>query len=259
MTFRGANLSRLARFNSSASSDFVDSFEKFWQDEIAARNVEPKHQTFAPSSFRCPRIQWFRLRGVQPDKIKSPDTTLDFTAVLGTAIHEFVQNKVSRMPDVRWIDVTDHLKEVNPDYKYEVTKKGYETQIEIFDPPVRFACDGIIEVTGQRYLLEIKSSEFSSFDDLTNAKPQHVDQTKIYGTLLHLNKVLFLYVDRQYGGLKCYEQDITLADKDKVNNTIKYVQDCVNSYIAPEGLPLGDNWCTRSMCPYFDKCQEWGR
>ena len=55
MAFREANLGRLVKFNSAASSDFIDAYEQHWENKIAAKNAEPKHKTFAPSSFRCPR------------------------------------------------------------------------------------------------------------------------------------------------------------------------------------------------------------
>ena len=73
MAFRTANFAHLAKFNSAASSDFIDLYESIVDRRITARNAEPKHKTFAPSSFRCPRVSWFRLRGVQPDAVSTPD------------------------------------------------------------------------------------------------------------------------------------------------------------------------------------------
>ena len=84
MAFRQTNFARLAKFNSAASCDFIEMYEKYVEDKIASKNAEPKNKTFAPSSFRCPRISWFRLRGTQPDSIPKPDKTLDFTAQIGT-------------------------------------------------------------------------------------------------------------------------------------------------------------------------------
>lgn len=257
MAFRGANLSRLVKFNSATSSDFINSYEKFWEDKIASQNSEPKHKTFAPSSFRCPRVSWFRLRGVQPDNIPTPDKTLDFTAIVGTALHENIQSNLEEMLGASWIDVSQHLKELNPTWQYEVTKKGHETLIEIFDPPVRFACDGIIELNGKTYLLEIKSSEFGSFDELMEPKSRHMDQVKFYCTMLGLDKALILYIDRQYGGLKCYEISITENDRTYIWDKINYVLECVDIMIAPEKLPQGDINCSPNMCPYWKRCKEW--
>lgn len=260
MAFRSANLNRLVKFNSSTSSDFIDSIEKYSDDRIAAQNNEPSHRTFAPSSFRCPRVSFFRLRGTQPDKIKSPDKTLDFVARLGTAIHEYIQTDLEDLFGDKWIDVETHLNEIDPPYQYELKKKEHETMIATQNPPVTFACDGIIELNGERYLLEIKSSEHTSFDELMNPKPIHIDQVKFYGTFLQLKKALVLYVDRQYGSYKCYEVDITQADNNYIWNKINYVTEMVDCNLIPEGLPAGDPNCNPNMCKYYYKCtKDWGK
>lgn len=258
MAFRGANLSRLVKFNSATSSDFIDSYEKFWEDKIASQNNQPKHKTFAPSSFRCPRVSWFRLRGVQPDAMKNPDMTLDFTAIVGTAVHENIQENLESMLGHDWIDVGYHLQEIAPNWEYQIEKRGHETLIEISNPPVRFACDGIIRLNGKKYLLEIKTSEYASFDELTNPKERHMDQVKFYCTMLQLDGALVLYVDRQYGGLKCYEMTVTDSDKKYIWDKINYIMECVDTMIAPERLPKDDINCNPNMCPYYKRCKEWG-
>lgn len=260
MAFQPVNFARLARFNSSSSSDLIDIYENEVRRQIAEKNAEPKHQTFAPSSFRCPRYSWFRLRGVKPDVVKAPDLTLQFTADVGTACHENIQRHLSIALGDDWIDVGEYLKTAWGDkgIEYSIEKHGFETRVALNDPPMRFACDGIVRIKGQLYLLEIKTSDFASFDELTNPKSQHIDQIKCYATKLGLDKVLVLYQDRQYGGVKCYEIQITEADKRMINDRFKYVQDCVQSNIAPDRLDWSDRWCSPSMCPYHRKCKEWG-
>lgn len=142
-------------------------------------------------------------------------------------------------------------------YKYTCTKSGFETRVEIEDPPIKFAPDGIIRYKDKIRLLEIKSSEYTSFDKLTAPKPQHIDQVTTYGTLLGISDCLFLYVDRQYGGYKCYEYTIS---NDAMNSTwymFREVQDYVSRNIAPPKLPTGDIWCSPSRCRYYTKCKEW--
>ena len=216
MAFRSANFAHLAKFNSATSSDFLQIYEDALDAKIAARNSQPKHKTFAPSAFRCPRISWFRLRGVQPDAVKVPDRTMEFTANIGTACHSIIQETLSATLKDDWIDVSKYLESIDFPYNYTVKKNGYETQVEIQDPPVRFACDGIVCINGNNYLLEIKTSEFASFNDLTEPKSQHLDQIDFYMTILHLNRALVLYQDRQYGGLKCYERELSDVSKNKI-------------------------------------------
>ena len=261
MAFREANLtSHMITFNSAASCSLIDIYRSSSQEEILEQASAAKHQTFAPSSMRCPRISWFRLRGVQPDQINTPDLTLDFTAKIGTACHEIVQTRLEAALGDKWLDVGEYLKKARPEWVFELEKKGHETQINLMDPyPVRFACGGLIDLDGEVTLLEIKSSEFSSFRDLTDIKPKHEVQVKCYASLLNVNRALVLYIDRQYGEIKCFERRITGQDKTQLFDSMDYVQGCVEACIAPDGLPVGDLDCRENMCPYWRKCKEWGR
>lgn len=261
MSFRSANFAHLARFNSAVSSDFLDFYENFVDSKIAEKNSEPSHKTFAPSGFRCKRKMWFRLRGTEPDQLKQVDRVLNFTAEIGTACHKIIQSNLKEALQDDWIPVDRYLQEhpIPYDYTLKQDDDGLETKIEILDPPIRFACDGIIRWKGKLYLLEIKTSEYSSFDELTDPKSEHIMQVKCYTTLLGLSGVLFMYQDRQYGSLKVYEMNVSDADKQMVTNTMKYVQDMAEANLAPEPLPKGDKWCTPNQCPYYKKCAQWGR
>lgn len=248
----------LTRFNSASSSYLLDAYDDAVDEEIISKGSETKHRCFVPSAFRCMRYSWFRIRGVEPDQVDRPDRSLQFTADMGTACHEMIQKRLSAKLGDDWIDVESYMKD-NVSYSYSVTRKGYECLIEMTEPyPVRFACDGIVYMGGQLYLLEIKTSEFKSFSDLVEPKQQHIDQIKSYCALLGLDRALVLYVDRQYGGTKCFEIEVTYSDKASVFKKMDTVLAAVDAHIAPDGLPIGDPWCSSNMCPYYKKCKEWG-
>lgn len=258
MVFKPVESERLARFNSNNSSDFLDMYERAIDESILDGELHTPSRTFAPSQVRCKRISWFRLRGTPSEQETRVDRTLNFTAAIGTACHQNIQYLVSKKLGAGWIDPEEYLKSQNFSYKYNCTKNGYETQIEIFDPvPIKFAPDGIIFWKDKYWLLEIKTSEYSSFDKLTAPKPQHVDQIKCYATLLGIHNVLVLYQDRMYGGLKCYEVTVTDWDMQQTWAMFKDVQNCVSNNIAPEKLPAGDSWCSPSRCRYYNVCKEW--
>lgn len=261
MGFRPANFAHLAKFNSATSSEFLDFYESYVDTKIAERNAEPSHQTFAPSAFRCDRKSWFRLRGVQPDTVKSSDRALNFSAEIGTACHRIIQTNLKAALGEDWIAVEDYLTANPIPYEYILTpsEDSLETGVEVNYPPIRFSVDGIVRWKGKYYLLEIKTAEFSSWNDLTDPKSEHRDQIKCYATILGLSNVLTLYQDRQYGGLKSYEITISEAEQAAVKQRFEYVLGMVEANLAPDGLPVGDKWCSPSMCPYYKKCQEWGR
>lgn len=258
MGFRHTNLARLAKFNSANSCEFLDMYDTFVNAKILEKAAKPSSKTFAPSSIRCKRRSWFRLRGVEPDVPKVADATLNFTADIGTACHEIIQTNLRECLGDGWVSVEEYLTKFPIPYEYKLTSSGLETQVELVSPPMRFACDGILHWKGRYWLLEIKTSDYSSFDELTGPKPQHVDQIQCYATLLHLHDVLVLYQDRQYGGLKCYQLTVSDDVMDQVKQDLLYVMDMVEANLAPERLPQGDAWCSPSQCRYFKKCKEWG-
>ena len=258
MAFRNIDFAHLAKFNSASSSEFIEFYENLVTSKIAECSDRLPSKTFAPSSVRCQRKSWFRLRGVSPDILKQPDLTLEFSAEIGTACHRIIQNNLKSALGEDWIAVKDFLAANPIPFVYTLTESddGLETKVEIEDPPVRFACDGIIRWKGKLYLLEIKTSEYSSFNDLTDAKPIHLDQIKCYATLLGISDVLVLYQDRQYGNLKCYELYISDADKSKIMADFKHVQYMASANLAPDRLDRSDYMCVN--CEYRKKCGDWG-
>lgn len=246
------------KFNSAASSDLIDLYETTTEADIRSSREAEKHRTFAPSSFRCKRLNWFRLRGVKPDKIDEVDPVLDFSAKIGESCHRLIQSRLSSALGADWISVADHFKESPPDFEYSLEANGFETFVNVADPPVRFACDGIVRIKGKKYLLEIKSSDYASFNELTQPKSHHIDQVKCYASLLNISDVLMIYIDRQYGSIKCFELNISLNDMQQVRSTMKEIQLAVKTNLAPEGLAKGDSGCKPNMCPYYKVCKEWG-
>ena len=246
-----------SRFNSALSSDFLDDYDNYLTDKILKEESRQPSKTFAPSSIRCKRISWFRLRGVSPEQEVHVDKTLNFSAQVGTACHRTIQENLQSWLGSSWIDVEEYLASSNRPYTYSCTKSGPETNVIITDPPIKFSPDGIIKYKDKLFLLEIKTSEYSSFDKLSDPKPQHVDQIKCYCTLLGINNALVLYQDRQYGDFKCYEANVLNYEMEAMWAMFKEVQDYVTKNIAPPKLPSGDPWCTPAHCRYYNKCKEW--
>lgn len=264
MAFRSANLDHLAKFNSSGSMYLLDLYNHQLDADIQERADMPSHKTFAPSALRCKRRSWFRLRGTQPDKPRSTDRILEFTAEVGTACHSMIQERIIRAlnncDQFQWIDVVEYLHERDFYSKFDIhtLKNGYETQIEFTDPPVRFAVDGLLRYSGEFCLFEIKTCEYTSWNDLTAPKEEHIDQFRAYCTLLDVNRGFFFYVDRQYGGVKCFEVQISDSEHQEIMDMFKEVQHYAEFGIAPDPLPSGDKWCTPNFCPYYEKCKQFG-
>lgn len=258
MAFRSANLERLVKFNSASSCDLVDRYQSFLQAQAAESASKPSARAFAPSSIRCKRKQWFRLRGTEPDILDRWDTALNYTAKLGTACHRILQNDLSAMFGQDWISVPDYLADNPIPFKYtlKADTESLETLISIENPPVRFACDGIVKLNNKIYLVEIKTCDFSSFRELCGPKPNHIDQVKGYCTLLGLSNVLFIYMDRQYGNIKVFEYSVNQSDKDNMLKMFIEITELADAGIAPDRIDWKDYECTN--CKYKIKCKQWG-
>lgn len=263
MAYSTVDWSHVVKFNSINSSNLLEDYEVFMNNHLKEmRSVHIPSKTIAASSFRCNRISWFRLRGAIPDNLKTPDVALNFTADMGTAMHERLQSQLQMMLQSDWLDVGEYIRsrsDITSKYDISTAYTRYETKIRITDPPISFSCDGIIKYGDNTYLLEIKSADFASWSNLTEPKSEHVDQVKFYATFLGLEHVFMIYQDRAYGDLKCYELRISDIDTSEVLDRIAYVQDCVSKSIAPEALPSGDKWCSENYCNYYHKCKEYGR
>lgn len=265
MAFRTADFRHLAKFNSATSSKLLDAYEEIRKQRILKDASEPSSRTFAPSSFRCERKCWFRIRGVQPDAPSIPDTSMDFMAEIGTACHGVIQRNlveglITSESGIEWIDVETYLNSIQfgDTYEYTVERNGYETMVEITKPyPIRFSVDGLLRIGERYYLFEVKTAEHASFESLVEPKAQHVDQVTSYCAILRLDAVLFLYQDRQYGDIKVYEVNVADSAKQLVFDKMDRVLDMVEKNLAPEGLPSRDDtWC--KYCDYRLKCSQWG-
>lgn len=246
------------KYNTPLAKKFLERYSDYVSVQLSDDLSYVPSKTFAPSSIRCKRQQWFRLRGTRPDVNTDPNVGLNFIASVGTHCHTRIQSQLSDMLKDDWLDVDSYLSEHDPGYKYSVSKNGFETRVSVVDPPVKFSVDGLIRFDDTVHLLEIKTSESISMRSLSIPKQEHLDQIVCYCTLLNLDDAIVLYQDRQYGSVKCFTYHVKQEDKDKMKETFVDVLDHVSRNIIPEALPVGDKWCNSSYCRYFATCRKWG-
>lgn len=255
MGFQRANFNTVISFNSAFSSRLLDIYREQSIQDIRAESARAKSRTFAPSGMRCLRKQWFRLRGVETDTLENPDLALDFRAKVGTDRHVAIQKRLQKALGKDWISVKDYLEDNPIPFSYEITESGMESLIKIESPPIKFAVDGIIRIDGRIFLLEIKTCDYSSFEMLTQQKPVHEDQVTLYASILGINDVLFLYEDRQNGGMKSYQYTVKESAMSDTMAKLGYVMNMAEMNLAPDRLPSSDYMC--SNCEYSKKCSEW--
>lgn len=258
MAFQCYSAMNLARFNSSTSSDFLEDYEDAWKARIRKEQEEQSRPTIAPSSFRCARKTWFRLRETKPDSVPNPDMTLDFTAQIGTACHRVLQNQIKDMLGDGWISISDYFESIHFPYTYELTPSEDSLETKVFIPNLKlaFSVDGVVKYKDKLYLIEIKTSDYNSFKNLREPKAEHISQVICYATVLGIENVLFIYQDRMYGELKVYERTVSKYEMESTWSKIFYLLNNYEKNLPPEKLPVGDKWC--NSCPYSVKCKQWG-
>ena len=262
MSFKPAGNFEACAFNDDISYHVLDAYRNKWVSDVRYNKSKPSHPTVAPSAFRCNRRIWFRLRNTKPNyKIPSDisqDMSSDFVANIGTACHRMIQIRMKELFGKDWIDVKSYLESINFDHPYELepSEDNLETKIRLTDVPISMSVDGILRINGELYILEIKTSEYSTFSNLSQPKDEHIAQIRCYSAILGIHKILFMYQDRMYGDIKCYTYTVPEYQGRDVMDKISEIQKCVTLNIPPDRLPWTDKWCT--TCPYNITCKEWG-
>lgn len=252
--FKSLDFNHTSSFNSDNSFNLIDTINKAIDIRCVLRATQPHKQVFAPSSAYCDRKIWFRFRGVNPDTPTSTDYYNEFVKMIGDACHIYIQSLLKETLGEDWIDVGEYLKGINTPYEYTTEVDGYETHVAINDPPICFSVDGIIKYRGKLYLIEIKSLEHNSFSEIFEPRERDVSQTATYQLLLGIEDVMYIYIDRLYGNVKCFEYRNSIKPFDDIVNHCREIKQMADAMIAPPKCYL-PSVC--SMCEYKQRCKEW--
>ena len=252
--FYNADLKHVAMFNSDSSCKLLSTLNDAIDRRVSEQAMQPHKQAFAPSSAFCDRKTWFRLRGVNPDTPVSTDYYSEFVKMIGDACHVYIQSLLKDALKEDWLDVTEFLSGINPPYEYTTAVDGYETHVEIANPPIRFTVDGLLVHKGKLYILEIKSVEHNTFDELYEPRAKDVCQTQSYQSLMLVRDVMYIYVDRLYGKFKCFEYHNEDTSYESIVNKCNELLRMAEFKIAPAKCTI-PNVC--NMCEYKQRCKEW--
>lgn len=253
-----ANTKNLRRLIQEASKPKeVDIPTSFIQDlkytiiQYQLQNNSKPSETYKPSSFKCIRNMYFQRTGAEIDDPK-PNPALVGIAESGTDRHERLQFWISSMKeygvDCEYINVVDYLTENNLLDEFEILKQGkYETKLQHKQLHVRFLCDGILKYKGEYYILEIKTETSYKWQERKSYDINHKNQTTAYSTLLKINKVLFLYENRDLCDWKSYIFEVTPEMSDEL--VYKPIQEC-EEYIKENKVPPIPKVISKKDCQY---------
>jgi len=218
-------------------------------------------KTYKPSSMKCIRNMYFQVTGEKPDP-STASSELIGMGEIGSFRHEILQGYISKMYkkgfDCKYIDVAEYIKIRNLDYLEIRGKQGFETKLYNKALNISFLCDGILLYNKQYYILEIKTESMYKWQGRRFIAEEHIPQATAYSVSLGIDKVLFLYENRDLCGKKAYILNIT--EEMKYDNVISVIETCdeyVKKLVVPP-KPENLNRKTCEYCGYITACRRAG-
>lgn len=204
-----------------------------------------------PSSLKCPRQACFKGLGYEQDASQRSINSIGITSV-GSYLHEFTQNILTKMPDWEFINVADYVKDID-----DLTVIGYsdfETKLESKQYNVHFLADGVMKNKGKHYLIEIKtmtSQKYYNLKDISEYKMQIVS----YCTLLNLDDVLLIAIDRDLLNYKVLSYHVSRREKIEWK---QYMQSILGAIARGEVLPRPEEVEKKvcAYCPFKGACNS---
>ena len=198
--------------------------ESFLQDYLqsiertANSNKRKPSAHYKPSSLNCIRNMFYQIVEQEPDS-SIKEAPLIGIGESGTDRHEHLQNAV----------------------------------IETWN--ISFLCDGIIKYRGELYIIEFKTEVSRKFVTRNDVDEDHKRQAIAYSLSLGLDKIIFVYENRDTCEKKCYLLEITEKMK---KDLIQLIQDCddyVDANIVPP-KPVGIKAKICQYCIYRSQCRK---
>lgn len=230
-----------------------------WSIEETERKNSFKPTTcYKPSSMTCIRNMYYQATGTDPD----PSTT-DYCLVnicnSGSDIHVRLQKEVEDMKtngiDCEYIDVGDYITTNNIPDVIVRGKSGMETKLHHERYNMNFMCDGVIKYKGEYYILELKTETSRKWMSRLDVDDSHKDQATAYSLSLGLEKVLFIYVNRDFLDMKSFMLTVTDEMRQALVNKITTCDSYVNSKtVPPKPFDLQPSQC--KYCIYKSTCKK---
>ncbi len=243
------------------TTDIADQFLndlKYSIEKQANKEQYKPSQTFKPSSFNCLRNAYFQLIGAELD---NDTTTYNIQGICdsGTDAHIRIQKALQQMKengiDLEYVDVEEFIKNRNLTDLEIKDKKEIETKLYNKKYNMSFMTDGIIKYKSKYFIFEFKTETADKFYKRTGVDEKHYNQAIMYAINFHLDKVIFLYQNRNTMDLKAYLFEVTEEMKQDILNKIGIVNQAVTDKIPPKkDENLLKNQC--NYCSYKTICKR---
>lgn len=233
--------------------DYLQSIER-----TANSNKHKPSAHYKPSSLNCIRNMFYQIVEQEPDS-SIKEAPLIGIGESGTDRHEHLQNAVIEMKKngfaCEYLDVAKYVEQKELPGIIVKGKRGIETQLFNETWNISFLCDGIIKYRGELYIIEFKTEVSRKFVTRNDVDEDHKRQAIAYSLSLGLDKIIFVYENRDTCEKKCYLLEITEKMK---KDLIQLIQDCddyVDANIVPP-KPVGIKAKICQYCIYRSQCRK---
>lgn len=215
-------------------------------------------QFYKPSSMNCIRNMFYQRIGKELDESTSSYIGIGICNA-GTDIHLRTQRAVLHMKrmgfDCVYVDVAKYVAKHKIPNIEVVDKSGFETKLKHTELALSFLCDGIVKYRGDYYILEIKSESSFKWISRAGVDPSHYRQATAYSLSLGLNKVLFVYINRDTLDMKAFMFEPTDEMKQDLVGLINNCEGYVKRMITPP-KPKEVDRKTCEYCNYKSSCRK---
>lgn len=222
-------------------------------DSKPTKNV--KSTFYKPSSLNCLRMMFYYRRGTTIDGVERPASSIGILNS-GEDRHLRIQKSITKMKengfDCEWVDVETYIKNNGLTNLEVVSKKEFETTVHNKELDLLFLCDGIVKINGSYFIIEIKTENATSFYNRMGVAEEHKHQAACYSLSFNINKVIFIYENRDLCLKKAFLFTVTQSLK---NEVIGMIERC-NDFVSKNELPTKIVCKFCSYCDYKKKCSN---
>lgn len=128
-----------------------------------------------------------------------------------------------------------------------------EIDIPVNDYKIHGRIDALLEINGEKIILEIKSIANYGFISLKEPKREHVYQLQLYLFFFNIKKGFLLYESKDNQNLIQFEMKLNINTVKRALKSILKIEEYIKNNEVPPRDFLKNSWQCKS-CPYRDHC-----
>lgn len=242
---------------------FLNSLEQ----TITLENTKPNRSStyYKPSSMNCLRNMYYGVKGALRGDILEPmKTNVIGICESGTDRHKRIQSYITKMNEKgfswEYLDVAQYIKdnnlsnlEVKENY-HKDEEDNFETLLVDKELNMILSMDGLLKYNGTEIIgFEYKTESDSTWVNRVDINEDHKNQAFAYASRLGIDRIIFVYENRNNCFKKSYMLNITKENKDYIINRVNDCEKYVKNNTLP---PKTDNKKTCYFCKYKDICDK---